>query len=58
MCLMDSSVLMPKEQQPTVRFEMRFCIFCLLVMCLFRGDAVVHSLGEYVLTAGFSVSIK
>ena len=58
MCLMDTSVLVPKEKHPTVRLEMRFCIFCLLVMCLFGGDAVVHSLGEFVLTAGFSVSIK
>ena len=30
-----------------------FCTFRLLVMCLFGGDEVVHSFGEFVLIAGF-----
>ena len=47
--LMDSSVLVPKEQHLTVRLEMWFCIFRLLVMCLFGGDEVVHSFGEFSL---------
>ena len=50
---MDSLVLVPKEQHLTVRFELRFGIFCLLVMCLSGGDVVVRSFGEFVLTAGF-----
>ena len=41
-------MLVPKEQHPTVRFELRFGIFCLLVMCLFGGDVVVRSFGESV----------